>query len=411
MGSRVSVLRSSLLILIFVLLSLPLLNANVFSKRMSQSINHRDYPDGVSYVHYDNFFIYSDTQPALIDTIITVKTSLLNNYESTEVTVCSFIHTYSVVDSIISVNYFEYRNSSPFMYATYQFVFDSNDDMLSMFYHCYDTGEIVLTHYNYRNVHQPDSIYYQTQSYNSHFTLQYDEQDRLISSYWYLEGAIFRRWLLSYNPNPYQYPQPIDFNNYRFYCLTWGGFENSSPIFDKNYAPSLISYQYWSDDAYWYTSPYYGYGVIVYPDEIALLNNEFSPTTGYYAYFYYDFEGKHTHKTVNYNNGQVVNYELFWIVDSDSTVSAEPDTEVQTASMQVYPNPFYTGLNIKLSSKNNDVAIYNTKGQLIRSWKEVKSRELVWDGKDSHKRPVSSGIYLVRAKQGSTISTTKILKY
>jgi len=58
----------------------------------------------------------------------------------------------------------------------------------------------------------------------------------------------------------------------------------------------------------------------------------------------------------------------------------------------------------------DNISIYNTKGQLIRRWKDIKTPELTWDGKDSNNRPVSSGVYLIRAKQGDSVQTVKAIR-
>lgn len=79
-----------------------------------------------------------------------------------------------------------------------------------------------------------------------------------------------------------------------------------------------------------------------------------------------------------------------------------------------YPNPFNNNVLIKLNSPKSapsDISIYNIKGQLVRSWKDVKSGELSWDGKDNSNHTVKSGVYLIKANQGSAQHTHKVIKY
>jgi hypothetical protein len=98
------------------------------------------------------------------------------------------------------------------------------------------------------------------------------------------------------------------------------------------------------------------------------------------------------------------------------TITANEDEVISAhlLSLSSYPNPFRQDLSIKLSSKDNtpsELNIYNVKGQLIRSWKDVRVDELTWDGKDNANRSVSSGIYIIKARQGKGSSTLKVIKY
>jgi hypothetical protein len=93
---------------------------------------------------------------------------------------------------------------------------------------------------------------------------------------------------------------------------------------------------------------------------------------------------------------------------NDDQVSSTP-----TISISAYPNPFRQSLSISLNNTSkalDEVSIYNIKGQLVRSWKDIKTTELIWDGRNNDNQPFGSGIYLIRAKQGSNQSTIKVLK-
>jgi len=104
-------------------------------------------------------------------------------------------------------------------------------------------------------------------------------------------------------------------------------------------------------------------------------------------------------------------YFYTW-TSEDSPASDETIPSV-SSGLACYPNPFSNNLKISNSNKTSmdDISIYNIKGQLIRTWKDVKSSELTWDGKDASNQPISSGVYLIRARQGKDIYTTKVLKY
>jgi hypothetical protein len=236
--------------------------------------------------------------------------------------------------------------------------------------------------------------------------LFYDEQNRLSNSIWYI-GAPYRAWFLTYPVEPYAYPNPLDFNNYRFYTLTWGGFENSCPIYDKFFAPSSISFCSW--DSYneeWYPINSSTYGVQVFPEEIALINNQ---PGNYSGFFYYNQEGTYTHKAVYYSDGGSVNYTLDWEYGTPADdLNDVPDPCLVT----VNPNPFSDNLiiSIKDNKTPSDISIYNLKGQLIRFWNNVRTDELTWDSKDANDQTASSGVYFIKTKQDNKTSTLKVIK-
>jgi YD repeat-containing protein len=82
-------------------------------------------------------------------------------------------------------------------------------------------------------------------------------------------------------------------------------------------------------------------------------------------------------------------------------------------SLRAYPNPFRTELNCVINSKSNapvEAAIYNLKGQLVRSLGKQNGKSLVWDGKDTDNRTVSNGLYIIRINQDDKSACRKILR-
>jgi hypothetical protein len=396
-----------LIALLCSLFSFQVLYANVFSKRVTRTMNHRIMPNQIDSLDIENFFFYSDSEPQLIQNIVSTTTQSTASGPVITTIVSTFENSFSVSEGLTTVHYYEYRDNFQGLYAYYMFQFNENDDLLFTQYTNYSTLDMMFGQFQYRNVHQPDSIYFNASSDDNVYKLFYDEQGRLSYSYWYLNGDLFRGWFLSYDAQPYHYPTPLDFNNYRFYTLTWGGFENSCPIFDKNYAPVSIDYMQWDDwDEYWYEVSTGGYGVAVYSDEVALINTQYGSYSGY---FYFNDEGTYTHKHVSYNDGGSVEYTLNWEYGTPNS----DDTETPSVSLfSTYPNPFSNSCIIRTDSKSPaDVSIYNLKGQLIRSWKGIRTDELTWDGKDSSNHPVSSGMYIIKARQGKSSSTLKVIKY
>jgi hypothetical protein len=83
---------------------------------------------------------------------------------------------------------------------------------------------------------------------------------------------------------------------------------------------------------------------------------------------------------------------------------------------KVYPNPASTNTIIKYGVEDSSPVrfeIYNTKGQLVRSFDQgVKDQgdfSLIWDGKDSQGASCPSGIYFIRMQAGKLVSNAKLM--
>ncbi len=81
-----------------------------------------------------------------------------------------------------------------------------------------------------------------------------------------------------------------------------------------------------------------------------------------------------------------------------------------------YPNPFNPTTTIKYglkSDSNVNLAIYNLKGQLVKTLvnKHQKAgyHKIVWNGKDNSGKTASSGVYFFRIKAGKFTSTKKMI--
>ncbi len=80
------------------------------------------------------------------------------------------------------------------------------------------------------------------------------------------------------------------------------------------------------------------------------------------------------------------------------------------------PNPFSSTTQFNILCKNIsaplEVKIYNLKGQLVKTlYKGIadSKNNISWDGTDYKDKQTASGIYLIKANQGNTIETRKIL--
>ncbi len=83
---------------------------------------------------------------------------------------------------------------------------------------------------------------------------------------------------------------------------------------------------------------------------------------------------------------------------------------------QNYPNPFNPTTTISFtipSSGNVNLTIYNIRGQKVKTladkFYQKGKHSLVWNGKDSENKPVSSGVYFYRMKSGNYTSTKKMI--
>jgi len=85
---------------------------------------------------------------------------------------------------------------------------------------------------------------------------------------------------------------------------------------------------------------------------------------------------------------------------------------------QNYPNPFNPETTIAFSlpeAGTADLAVFNQKGQLVRSLLSGQllpagASSLVWDGRDDQGNPVSSGIYFSRLTcAGKSVSRKMVL--
>lgn len=86
---------------------------------------------------------------------------------------------------------------------------------------------------------------------------------------------------------------------------------------------------------------------------------------------------------------------------------------VNSLQVKSYPQPFSGELNIDVESKNAGeikLDIYNLKGQLIHTSSVLPGSIYKWNGMDIHNTPCASGIYLMKASQGNSIVSGRIVK-
>ena len=104
---------------------------------------------------------------------------------------------------------------------------------------------------------------------------------------------------------------------------------------------------------------------------------------------------------------------LDFTFNTADNVSADDELVLLPKLSQNYPNPFNpcTTISYELSQQelvNASITVYNTKGQLVRTFKNLNtSGNIVWDGRDNNNNVVNSGVYFYKL---NCIKTSKIRK-
>ncbi|MDP2174112.1 MAG: choice-of-anchor D domain-containing protein, partial [Candidatus Cloacimonadaceae bacterium] len=104
------------------------------------------------------------------------------------------------------------------------------------------------------------------------------------------------------------------------------------------------------------------------------------------------------------------------LVTLDPEDPGTPPIPLFTKLMEAYPNPFNPSTKISYSLKEAGkvrIEVYNVKGQMIRTYDNDHSTpgyyHILWDGKDTSGRNVSSGLYLYRMISGNYRESKKMV--
>ena len=107
-----------------------------------------------------------------------------------------------------------------------------------------------------------------------------------------------------------------------------------------------------------------------------------------------------------------------WLSMVSTTVSNDdPTAPIPDPGLTCYPNPFRSSTNVKFTQIDNSpttVAIYNVKGQLVRTLiagqkLPLGEQIIAWDGKTNAGQIVAAGIYYYKIHSGRFSSTKKIV--
>jgi hypothetical protein len=152
-------------------------------------------------------------------------------------------------------------------------------------------------------------------------------------------------------------------------------------------------------------------------------NTTLSDGTGYY---YFDLPNG-TYSLDCWKDGYLGFHEDEIIINDDNVVfdiylipDVDADDEIILPASnlsQNYPNPFNPTTTIYFSVAQTSsfvtIEIYNIKGQQVRTLvNEVfpaGSHSVLWDGRDNHDKPVSSGLYFYTLKAGTFSSVKKMI--
>jgi len=125
--------------------------------------------------------------------------------------------------------------------------------------------------------------------------------------------------------------------------------------------------------------------------------------------------GEHSYYVcASYEDGLSVPGDTVVVNITDAGISPVPAV---TALEGNYPNPFNPETAISFTTTNANefttIEVYNIKGQMVKTLvKDILpagTHSVVWDGKDTANRAVSSGVYLYKMKAGKYQETKKML--
>jgi len=95
-------------------------------------------------------------------------------------------------------------------------------------------------------------------------------------------------------------------------------------------------------------------------------------------------------------------------------VSAEQELVLASKLTQNYPNPFNPSTTIAFELTTQElstakIAIYNVKGQIVKTFNNLSSNSVDWNGIDNVGKKVDSGIYFYQLTAGVKFETRKML--
>jgi len=382
--------------------------------RIIRHDNHYNDNEACLYQHYENIYTYSSMQPYVISSIQTDLYTFsisgeyynsyfhnfsYNSYEDNDLTKITYIKSDSL--GVERQRWIFIMNEDDDIVATKQYNVTSVTHTDSIFYE-----------FHYQSPGKPDSIYYDFPggwNNNRYYYLIYYTPDGKFN-YSYVYRFLDNNWVpikcffACYNQNPVVFNKPLEFNKFRLHSQVFGT-ESLNYIIDRSVAADSVMVFEWSNNN-WQVIPnntfYCSFDTTNSIYTISIGNGPPALKFNDQGLLIYRFE----YMSYGASNTDFFNWETI-------TSNTDEYSILTDSVIAIYPNPFSNNLKISNSNKTSmdEISIYNIKGQLVRTWKDVKSSELTWDGKDASNQPVSSGVYLIRARHDKDISTAKVLKY
>jgi hypothetical protein len=276
---------------------------------------------------------------------------------------------------------------------------------------------------SYTATSKPDTIYYGVDRATYYkFEYIYDSGDKLQTVFVYSYDDITGSSQPLLRFNHYYTPglNPIQFRmkmlEYPIYSIT--DFIDPALYFDCEYISDYTNVHRWVNNQ-WVGFPYPATYFFELDAHVSGLQYVYSMHSNYILPTLYQCFEEYTFSYggdyIGYYrpwsdtaDGYSVTWENYVPNEDDAMPVPQPDN-----FLSAYPNPFINNLNIIIDNRKAacNLSVYNIRGQLIRSWKDIRAGELTWDGKDNANNSVSSGIYFIKAQTSGHISVVKAVKY
>ena len=251
----------------------------------------------------------------------------------------------------------------------------------------------------------------------SRTSFQFDGQGRIIEEYEY-SSADSVNWAEEYKRETTYHPQDtstgadyISFISHNYPML----FLTQSDEFPGKVL--LQTESEWHNYSWWecYRTVY------TYDDQLRKTSSEEQYygdewRTDYRDLFYYDANGNPDYVIMQYKDwdADFMNDErIDFTWEAYTASSALVQVPVSDLRLKAYPVPFAGELSILAESKSSAplmIGVYNQRGQLVRELSGLPGTNLSWDGRDQTGNSCGNGIYFLRASQGSSTATAKIVK-
>jgi hypothetical protein len=169
---------------------------------------------------------------------------------------------------------------------------------------------------------------------------------------------------------------------------------------------------FWQDER---NGPSDIYGQMISPDGILIGSNFPVCTAAYNQIFPSASKGYSGYFVVwsDYRNG--TDYNIWGDIEATGISEGKSSAVTPPTTLNTFPNPFKNRLIIQYSQEALAIDIYNTLGQLVKSFSNLAAgcglNQIVWDGSDNFGRPTSEGVYFLTLRnKNSNISVKKICK-